>query len=297
MAFQFVLGLGKRLRMPKISVVLPVYNGAVFLKESIDSILAQSYQDFELIIVDDCSTDNTSSIAKNYANLYPNVIYHRNEVNLKLPETLNKGFALATGEYWTWTSHDNIYLQDAFQELSKALDKDSKLGFVYADMEIIDVQGQKRGYVTAGPSEDLILRNVVGACFLYRASIAKQVGLYNKNLFLCEDYEYWLRLAVKTNLEPIRKCLYQYRRHAKSLSQNFEREVIGKGIRIQKSYYPIFVKTRTKSALFYAHLRARDIYNPFRQFYLLIVLFFSPLVFLQEVAGLISRRVSFNEKD
>ena len=100
--------------MPKISVVLPVYNGEAYLKDAIKSILNQTFQDFELIIVDDCSTDRTTEIVKRYVDCDSRIILIQNKVNLKLPESLNKGFSHATGDYWTWTSCDNLYMPDAF---------------------------------------------------------------------------------------------------------------------------------------------------------------------------------------
>ncbi|MDF3033466.1 MAG: hypothetical protein K0R76_420 [Alphaproteobacteria bacterium] len=275
----------------KISVVLPVYNGERYLKNSIESILNQKYKDFELIIIDDCSSDKSSIIAQNYAQSNANVSYYRNDINLKLPESLNRGFSQATGDYWTWTSCDNFYLPHAFEVLVNKLEENKQVGMVYSSMQLIDEQSQEIGDVEAGPPQDLILRNVVGACFLYRGAIAKKIGSYNKDMFLCEDYEYWLRIAQVSQIVPINVCLYRYRSHSKSLSYNHEKEIIEKGINVQKFYYPFFIKTRGRAALFYAHLRARDIYNPYRQFYLIIVLYYSPLIFFRELLGLIKRRL------
>lgn len=297
MVLQFVFGEVERLLMPKISVVLPVYNGDTYLKTSIESVLDQTYRDFELIIVDDCSTDNTASIAKKYEESYANIFYIKNEVNLKLPEALNKGFSQALGEYWTWTSCDNLYLPNAFQQLVAAHEAAKNIGLVYADMKNINNHGDIIGVLEAGDPEDLIFRNVVGACFLYKASIAQQIGGYNKNAFLCEDYEYWLRLSRIASLKPIKECLYLYRFHSDSLSSKHEKRIIEKGIQFQKQYYPFFIKSRKKAALFYAALRGRDIYNPFRQFYLFKVFYYSPLTFLKEIKGLIIRRFKKNEKD
>lgn len=282
--------------MPKISVVLPVYNGSSYLKDSIESVLNQTFSDFELIIVDDCSTDSSGEIAQEYANSYSRVMYMRNENNLKLPESLNRGFSKATGEYLTWTSCDNLYLPNAFEELLKVIENSKEIALAYASMQIIDEHNNTLGSLEAGEAEDLIFRNVVGACFLYRKSIADQIGKYNKNLFLCEDYEYWLRIARTSSIKPITTFLYQYRRHSQSLSHNQEKEIIEKGIAVQKNYYSSFVKTRTQAALFYAYLRARDIYNPFRQLYLLNVFFYSPIVFFKELYGLTSRRFKLNSK-
>ena len=283
--------------MPKISVVLPVYNGESYLKASIESVLTQTYKNFELIIVDDCSTDSTASIAKKYAAIHSNVLYIKNEVNLKLPEALNKGFSQASGEYWTWTSCDNLYLPNAFQELLTVHEEDKEVGLVYAAMKNINNNDEVICTIEAGDPQDLILRNVVGACFLYKASIAKSIGMYNKQAFLCEDYEYWLRLSCVASLKPIKECLYLYRFHPDSLSSKNEKRIIEKGIQLQKQYYSFFVSSREKAALFYAALRARDIYNPFRQFYLFKVFYYSPLIFLKEIMGLILRRFKYNEKN
>ena len=236
--------------MSKISVVLPVYNGSTYLKDSIESVLNQTYPDFELIIIDDCSTDSSGEIAQKYANSDQRILYFRNHTNIKLPESLNRGFRRASGMYWTWTSCDNLYMPNAFEELLKAIENSKEVSLVYASMGIIDEHNNAIGLVEADPLEDLILRNVVGACFLYRASVAKQVGEYNKEMFLCEDYEYWLRIARVSLIKPVQACLYQYRRHSESLSHHHEQEIIAKGIKVQKSYYPFFIKTRSKAALF-----------------------------------------------
>ena len=276
--------------MPNISVILPVYNGETYLESSIQSILSQTYSDFELIIVNDCSKDKTESIVEKYLPINSSIKYIKNEVNLKLPASLNKGFSIASGQYLTWTSCDNILLPNAFEMLVNELEVNNNIGLVYASMENIDDQNRFIGIAEAGPPDEIIYRNVVGACFLYRKSIADKVGSYNENLFLCEDYDYWLRMALMSEIKPISKCLYRYRKHKKSLSHNYERKVISRGIAVQKNYCPLFIKSRKQAAIFYAHLRARDIYNPFRHWYLLVVFYYNPIIFFKEVYGLIHRR-------
>ena len=276
--------------MPKVSVVLPVYNGSEYLAQSIESVLNQTFQDFELIIVDDCSTDDSGLIAQKYAKADARITYIKNQTNLKLPNALNKGFACAQGVYLTWTSCDNVYLPNAFQRLLDILESEPDVALVYSSMEIIDAEGKLISFVQAGDPKDLIFRNVVGACFMYRKTIADQAGAYDPSALLCEDYEYWLRIARIGELKEIPEVLYQYRIHGNSLSANRLGEIISRGIRVQKNYYPHFIKTRRQAAMFYAHLRARDIYNPLRQLYLFIVLFYSPKKFFTEIYGLIKRR-------
>lgn len=277
--------------MPKISVILPVYNGATYLRDSIESVLKQDYLDLELIIIDDCSFDNSSEIAKIYVNADPRVIYFRNERNLKLPACLNLGFSKAGGTYWTWTSCDNLYYKNAFTVMVEELESDPYVGLVYADREAIDDIGKVIGYISAGTPDDLIIENVVGACFLYKKEVALKVGLYNLNCFLCEDYEYWLRIGLSAKLKRINKCLYKYRYHKNSLSHNNKKTVIAMGINIQKKYKNFYINTSDKQAQFYAFLRSRDVYNPWRQFYLIYVLFYNPIYFFKEIKFLIVSRI------
>lgn len=276
--------------MPKISVVLPVYNGEKYLKESIASVLNQSFEDWELIIVDDCSSDSTANIALEYVQKDKRISYYRNEENQKLPRALNIGFSKAQGDYFTWTSCDNIYANNALEKMIPILLNQKDVGLVYTSMDIIDEYGNAQGYLEAGPGNQLIFRNVVGACFLYRKDVAHKVGEYDPSFFLCEDYEYWLRIARISTIKPLHERLYLYRRHGNSLSEKNTQEIIAKGIVVQKKYYNDFIKSHNDAAQFYAHLRARDIYNPFRQLYLFPVLYYSPKQFIIELCGLVKRR-------
>ena len=92
--------------MPKVSIVLPTYNGSKFLSRSIESVQEQAETDWELIIVNDCSTDNTLDIAQKYAQQDKRISVITNEQNKKLPASLNVGFSRAKGKYLTWTSDD-----------------------------------------------------------------------------------------------------------------------------------------------------------------------------------------------
>ena len=100
---------------PKISIVLPCYNGAKMLGNAIESIINQTLQNWELIIVNDCSTDNTLQVAQSFAEKDNRIKVITNEYNSKLPASLNNGFRQAQGEYWTWTSDDNLLLPEMFE--------------------------------------------------------------------------------------------------------------------------------------------------------------------------------------
>ena len=131
-----------------VSIVLPVYNGEEFLRESLDSIIDQTYKNWELLILDDCSTDNTPVIAKEYATKDDRIKYIRNEKNLKLPGNLNKGFSLAKGEYLTWTSDDNKYRPIAIEKMLGELNRNSS-DLVYASYQVIDESGNNIKVISA----------------------------------------------------------------------------------------------------------------------------------------------------
>lgn len=127
--------------MKKISVVLPVYNGEQYIEESIQSVLNQTWQDWELIIVDDCSTDRTPEIIRWYAQQEPRIQVIQNAENQKLPRSLNIGFQCALGDYFTWTSDDNRYKPEAFETMLAYLCAAPEVGLVYCDMDFIDGEG------------------------------------------------------------------------------------------------------------------------------------------------------------
>jgi glycosyltransferase involved in cell wall biosynthesis len=219
-----------------VSVVLPVHNGARYVALAIESVLRQTYQHLELIIVDDGSIDDTPRILNSYRH-DPRVRIIR-QTNQKLPAALNSGFAQAQGEYRTWTSDDNVMLPEMLQELVNFLEHEADVEMVYADQELIDEDGRPLlqsdfcpGYQTPpggnlicwprDPGElNFIQNNYFGACFLYRAWAARLVGEYSTALFGFEDYDYWMRMNALFRARHFgqRRSLYRYRVHRTSLS-------------------------------------------------------------------------------
>ncbi len=201
---------------PKVSIVLPTYNGSKHLKESIDSCLNQTYQNIELIIVDDCSTDETPDIVRSYND--PRVRYVRNETNQRLPRSLNIGFALATGEYLTWTSDDNEFLPEAIEMMLGFLIENKGVDFVYADnlSKFLDTGETKKRNIS-GP-QNIGERNCIGACYLYTRRVYETLGGFNPNYELVEDYEYWVRVSKKFRMHYLPRVLYIYGEHSKSLT-------------------------------------------------------------------------------
>ena len=115
---------------PLVSIVLPTYNRAELLPHSIHSVLEQTYKHLELIIIDDHSTQETEDVVKGFHD--ERIKYTRNQANLKLPRSLNKGFSLSRGAYLTWTSDDNMYADTAIETMVAHV-QESNCDFVFAD--------------------------------------------------------------------------------------------------------------------------------------------------------------------
>lgn len=212
-----------------ISIILPVYNGEKYLRESIDSILNQTYSNWELIIMDDCSTDNSPQIIKEYLNKDSRIHYYRNDKNLRLPNNLNKGFKLANGSYFTWTSDDNRFKKTALEKMHNAL-KNNNANFTYASCRVIDSDGNPIEYMMASDEQkkQIIGHNVVGACFMYTRSVYEDIGDYDSSFTLVEDYDYWQRIYAKYGAVVIEEILYEYRWHDGALTSTMKKDIFNK---------------------------------------------------------------------
>src|SRR5688572_797829 len=200
------------------SIVLPTFNGAKYLVQAIESCLNQTHTNFELIIVNDHSTDGTSAIINKYAESDSRIRIINNNVNYKLPGSLNIGFAEAKGEYLTWTSDDNYFAPHALETLIGELEKDKSADIVYSSYQFID-EHDKMLETFGGEPENLIFKCVIGACFLYRKQVHDQLQGFDETKFRMEDMDFWLRAATRFKFKFIDgRDLYFYRKHSNSLT-------------------------------------------------------------------------------
>lgn len=217
---------------PRISVVLPVHNGAVYLDEAIRSILGQTFGDFELICVDDGSTDHTPAILQRHARADGRVRIITNRPNKGLPGALNTGFAAARGRLHCWTSDDNVMRPHMLERLVAALDANPDTAIAHADYSVIDAEGRVVGLQKVGPVSELLLGNRIGAAFLYRAEVTHRLAGYAEALFGVEDYDFWLRAARAFRFVTLAEDLYLYRRHEASLTDRKARTIHRLGAQI-----------------------------------------------------------------
>lgn len=212
-----------------ISIVLPIYNGEKYMRQSIDSVLSQTYQNWELLIMDDGSTDQTASIAREYASRDSRIHYYKNPQNLRLPRNLNRGFSLAKGAYLTWTSDDNYYYPKALETMYSAL-KEQKKEFAFASCDVIDGDGKivECIMVNEHAPKKIVGCNPVGACFLYTRNVYETVGEYDPELTLVEDFDYWQRICMKFEPACISEKLYAYRWHDGALTSTMKKDIFNK---------------------------------------------------------------------
>jgi len=220
-----------------VSIVLPVFNGGDLLEEALDSILAQTYANFELIAIDDGSTDGSAEILDRYALKDPRIRVVHQE-NQKLPRSLSNGFRLARGQYLTWTSHDNRFKPHFLERMVDCLQRHPDWDMAYANMDIIGDDGLPLmgsgwyfGYQEPRGSQHIHLpairgelntwpNNYVGAAFLYRDRVAALLGDYGADRFTVEDYDYWMQVNELLELHhaDFDETLYEYRFHDQSLT-------------------------------------------------------------------------------
>jgi hypothetical protein len=208
-----------------VSIVLPVYNGARYLSSSIDSCLAQTHRNFELIVVDDGSVDETSAIINRYVHSDPRIKPIRNERNLGLPESLNKGFRFSSGSFLTWTSADNLYRPNAIEYMAKQLCTFPQLGLVYCSMHHIDERGDFIASLEINPQDSLMRpplslnwNNMVRASFMYHREVMDVIGAYRSEYRYVEDYDFFIRVCIRFPSKFFYEPCYFYRWHSGSLT-------------------------------------------------------------------------------
>jgi len=205
------------IKNPLVSVVMPVYNTEKYLAEAIESVLNQSFKNFEFIIVDDASTDAGLEIIKKYSAKDKRIKILQNEKNLGIAETRNRGILEAKGKYIATHDSDDISTLDRFQKQVDYLEKHNNVGVVGSYIEIFS-EDRKNTSIRKYPENDKDLREIIFfACpiaqptSMIRRDVFEKVGLYDKKYPPAEDLDLWFRIGTKYELANIPKILLKYR--------------------------------------------------------------------------------------
>ena len=218
--------------MVKVSVVTAVYNGEGYIADTIKSILAQTLQDFELIVVDNESTDKTRKIVKSFKDKRIKLLHFSGGIGKT--GAANHGMKKATGEFLQFFDADDIMCNFKLEYESRILEEKAKAGFVYSDALIIDEWGAIQGpyfLPTRGKRNVLMpfpkipftyskfkkIDFVPGGSVLMRMKCAKALKGFNETMAVGEDWDLWLRLAENHPVEYLPIPTYMYRVHENSL--------------------------------------------------------------------------------
>lgn len=208
---------------PKISVLMPVYNAEKFLNEAIDSILNQTFKDFEFLIINDGSTDRSKEIILSYKD--PRIRYFENKKNLGLSATLNKGLDLAKADYVARMDADDVSLPDRLKTQLEIVKKDNNVGLVASWIVLIDENNNNKGgwhtdRKNNSPEEifyTIFFENCLAhSSVMFKKDIVLIIGRYNESFEKAQDYELWSRLAKLTKIVKIRKIGVKYRTYAQN---------------------------------------------------------------------------------
>ncbi|MAF85421.1 MAG: glycosyl transferase family 2 [Dehalococcoidales bacterium] len=224
----------------KVSVILPTYNRANMLTEAIDSALNQTFKDFELIIINNYSTDNTESVVKSYDD--KRIRYFKNRNNGLVSVNRNYGIQKSRGEYTAFLDDDDLWLPEKLEKQVKLLDSNKELGLVYSGSHVIDNKGNLirhtyfrgikpcRGDVF---NELLVSNFIPQLTVLVRRETLDKVGKFDTKYKIAQDYDLWLRIAAHYQVDFIDQPLAKYRFHKDGASQkemirSFQEEILAK---------------------------------------------------------------------
>ncbi|OGL51158.1 MAG: hypothetical protein A3H37_09040 [Candidatus Schekmanbacteria bacterium RIFCSPLOWO2_02_FULL_38_14] len=217
----------------KVSIVIPTYNCAQYIGETIESILNQIYKNFEIIVVDDGSTDNTRDVAKSFEKEI-NYIYQENGGPSKAKNT---GIKAARGEYIAFLDADDIWFPDILKQTVQAFQQYAEAGLAFTDYLKFDESGviqqsncadrfkvwfNKHRSATTDLAYGWFYRELlIGSCIssvFVKKKVMEEVGMFDETFKIGEDYDLWLRIAKKYKFIYINRVLYKYRYRLDSLS-------------------------------------------------------------------------------
>ena len=209
---------------PRVSIGLPVHNGENYLREALDSILIQDYQDFELIVSDNASSDHTPDIIQEYAKREERIRSYRFDRNVGAAANFNRVFELARGEYFKWAAHDDLILPTFINKAVTALDRDPAIALCFCGVQVIDRDGRPTGMLfqppdqaaAPSPSErfralvlnDLECHEVFG---LIRTSVLRRTGLIRP--FVASDRTLRAELGLLGSFHYLPEYLFLSRDH------------------------------------------------------------------------------------
>jgi glycosyltransferase involved in cell wall biosynthesis len=231
----------------KVSVIMPVYNTKQWVWEAIESILNQTFEDFEFIIIDDYSSDGSYEICKKYAEKDKRIKLYKNEKNKWISFTRNKLIELASTDYITTQDSDDISIKNRIELEYNFLLNNPNYSVVWWNCEIIDKNGEKiwlRKYSDDISSVIMKKSPLSNPSTMFRKSLFKKVWWYEKWLNYGEDYDLWLRFYLNWyGIKNLDQTLLKYRLREWQTKSTKLKETLKNTIKLQKKYIKLWIKT------------------------------------------------------
>lgn len=209
--------------MPKVSVLMNCYNGEAYLKEAIDSVFAQSVTDWEIVFIDNCSTDRSAEIAQSYGE---KIKYHKTEKNIPLGAARNFGLPLCSGEYVAFLDTDDIWLPQMLEKQLEAI-SEGDFALVYAGQIEINAKGEQIGIAMPAEKSGNIFAQLltqfdipIVTTMINRAMLTESGLNFDLNVSASEEYCLFMQFAVNHRFKVIPEALIKYRIHDKSLTNS-----------------------------------------------------------------------------
>jgi len=222
---------------------MPCYNAEHFLKKAIESILNQTFTDFEFIIIDDCSSDRSASIIHEYIKDDPRIRYIKNEKNLGVAASLNRGIDLARGQFIARMDADDISLPERLERQVNHMKENPSCVACGTDIILIDEKGHRIGTREYYHSNKNIKKNIHRAsCFAHPTVMMRRKTIIENNLFYStrlrwvEDYDLWFRLSQLGEFKNIANFLLLYRISSTSIKNNHCKETLRNTIKLKMQY-------------------------------------------------------------
>jgi glycosyltransferase involved in cell wall biosynthesis len=219
---------------------MPVHNGLPYLGRAVESILRQTWGEFELLLIDDASTDGSGDFLSALED--PRIRLVRHERNLDLVATLNEGLNLARGEYVARMDQDDISLPERLEKQVAFLERHGDVGVVAAGARLIDGADRPGAVLPLLAGHGLLRWSLCFGCpiahagVMLRRSVILELGAYREEAFRCEDYDLWTRAAERTRLAMIPEVLLHLRRHAASMTRVWPEDNVRNALKVAAAH-------------------------------------------------------------
>lgn len=235
-----------KIKLPLVSIIVPCYNQANYVAETIESAIKQTYKNIEIVCIDDCSKDNSSDIIQSYAEKYENISFIQLDTNRGVCFARNTAINSCSGEYILPLDADDIIDKTYVEKAVQIMEEKPEIGIVYCDARVFGTKN-KKWKLPEFDKNNIIFENCIFNSAMFRKKDFISCGGYNQNMSCgCEDWDFWLALIEKgVKVYKIEEELFYYRKTKKEsrtdLTKNYQDEILKN---IFDNHMDLYIKTQ-----------------------------------------------------